>query len=177
MDSGRRHKTPESETRALLQHSRQWKLRNCFGSPCPHPLVTERVTQSSQVMQWVCITAAETQGFPGGADLPAVQEIWVRSLGQEDPLEKEMATHSRILAYRILWTEGTSGLPSMGLHRVGYDWSDLAAEAANTLAWRISWTEEPGWAPVHGVSESDTTKQLTLRKFKLRKPKSFVMSY
>ena len=38
-------------------------------------------------------------------NLPAMQDIWVQSLGQEDPLEKEMATHSRILAWRIPWTE------------------------------------------------------------------------
>ena len=45
--------------------------------------------------------------------LPAMWEIWVRSLGQEDPLEKEMATHSSILAWRILWTEELGGLQSM----------------------------------------------------------------
>ena len=42
-------------------------------------------------------------------NLPAVRETWDGSLGQEDPLEKEMAVHSRILAWRILWTEETSG--------------------------------------------------------------------
>ena len=48
------------------------------------------------------------RGFPGGTDvknLPAVRESWVQSLGQEDPLEKRMATHSSILAWRIPWTE------------------------------------------------------------------------
>ena len=48
------------------------------------------------------------------------------SLGQEDPLEKGMATHSSILAWRIPWTEESGGLQSMGLQRVGHDWSDLA---------------------------------------------------
>ena len=43
-------------------------------------------------------------------NLPAKQEIWVRSLGQEDPLEKEMATHSSILAWEITWTEEPGGL-------------------------------------------------------------------
>ena len=47
-------------------------------------------------------------------NLPAVQETWVQSQGQEDPLEKEMATHSSILAWRILWTEEPGGLQSMG---------------------------------------------------------------
>ena len=47
--------------------------------------------------------------------LPAIQGTWVRSLGQEDPLEKEMATHSSILAWRIPWMEEPGGLQSMGL--------------------------------------------------------------
>ena len=47
-------------------------------------------------------------------NLPAMQETWVRSLGWEDPLEKEMATHSSILACRILWTEEPGRLQSMG---------------------------------------------------------------
>ena len=53
--------------------------------------------------------------------LPAVRETKVRSLGEEDPLEKEMATHSSTLAWKILWTEEPSGLQSMGLQRVGHD--------------------------------------------------------
>ena len=53
--------------------------------------------------------------------LPAIWETWVRSLGQEDPLEKEMATHSSILAWRIPGTEELGGLKSMGLQRVGHD--------------------------------------------------------
>ena len=53
--------------------------------------------------------------------LPAMQETWVRSLGQEDPLEKEMATHSSVLAWRISWTEKPGGLQSTGSQRVGHD--------------------------------------------------------
>ena len=52
--------------------------------------------------------------------LPTMQETWVQSLGQEDPLEKEMATHSSILAWRIPWTEEPGRL-TMGLQRVGHD--------------------------------------------------------
>ena len=51
-------------------------------------------------------------------NLPAMQETQVQLLGQEDPLEKGMATHSSILAWRIPWTEGPGGLQSMGLQRV-----------------------------------------------------------
>ena len=45
---------------------------------------------------------------------PTMQETWVRSLGQEDPLEKEMATHSIVLAWKVLWTEEPGGLQFMG---------------------------------------------------------------
>ena len=51
-------------------------------------------------------------------NLPAMWETWVRSLGQEDPLEKGMATHSNILAWRVPWTEEPGGLQSMGSQRV-----------------------------------------------------------
>ena len=54
-------------------------------------------------------------------NLPAVEESQVQSLGWEDPLEKEMATHSSILAWRILWTEEPGGLQSMGLQRAGWE--------------------------------------------------------
>ena len=53
--------------------------------------------------------------------LPAVQETRVQSLSQEDPLEKEMATHSSILAWRISWTEEPGRLQSMGSQRVRHD--------------------------------------------------------
>ena len=52
---------------------------------------------------------------------PAVQETRGRSLGQEDPLEKETATHSSILTWRIPWTEESGGLQSMGPQRIGHD--------------------------------------------------------
>ena len=52
-------------------------------------------------------------------NLPAMQETWVQSLGQEDSLEEGMATHSSILAWKISWTEEPGGLQSMGSQRVG----------------------------------------------------------
>ena len=52
---------------------------------------------------------------------PAMQETWVQSLGQEDTLEEEMATHSSILAWRIPWTEEPGGLQSMVSQRVRHD--------------------------------------------------------
>ena len=62
-------------------------------------------------------------GFPCSSvdeDLPAVQKTWVRSLGWEDPLEKEMVTHSSILAWKISWTEEPGGLKSIGSQRAGH---------------------------------------------------------
>ena len=53
--------------------------------------------------------------------LVAMQETWVQSLGQEDPLEKEMVTHSSILALKIPWTEKPGRLQSMGSQRVRHD--------------------------------------------------------
>ena len=50
-----------------------------------------------------------------------MQETWVQSLGQEGPLEKETATHSNILAWKLLWTEEPGGLQFMGSERVRYD--------------------------------------------------------
>ena len=54
-------------------------------------------------------------------NLPTMQETWVLSLGQEGPLQKRMATHSSILAWRIPWTEEPDGVQSIGLQRVGHN--------------------------------------------------------
>ena len=70
-------------------------------------------------------------------NLPAMQETQVQSLGQEDPLEKGMATHSSILAWRIPWTEEPGGLQSTGLQRVRHDW------ATNTTT--------TAWSPAHTI--------------------------
>ena len=53
--------------------------------------------------------------------LPIMQEIWIQSLGRKDLLEKEMATHSSILAWKIPWIEEPGTLQSMGLQKVGHD--------------------------------------------------------
>ena len=68
-----------------------------------------------------------SRGFPGGSAVenpPAVQETpetWVRSLGREDPLEKEMTTHSSVLAWGIPWTEEPGRIQLMGSHRAGHN--------------------------------------------------------
>ena len=64
------------------------------------------------------------KGFPSGStvkNLPVMQEMQVQSLGQEEPLEEGMETHSSILAWRIPWSEEPGRLQSVGLQRVGYD--------------------------------------------------------
>ena len=64
--------------------------------------------------------------------LPAMRETWVRPLGWEDPLEKEMANHSSILAWRIPWTEDPGRLQSMGSQRLGHDWATSHSLPQNT---------------------------------------------
>ena len=76
-------------------------------------------------------------GFPGGSvvkNLPTMQETQVPSLGWEDSLEKEMATHSSIPAWEILWTEEPGGLQFMRLQRVRHDLADsyCCTEETNT---------------------------------------------
>ena len=71
------------------------------------------------MIKWI-----DAMGFSGGSvvkNLPTMQEKWVQSLGQEDPLEKEMATCSSIPAWEIRWTEEPGRLRSMGLQRVGHN--------------------------------------------------------
>ena len=75
---------------------------------CKIPWTEEPGIRASLVVQWV-------------KNPPAMQETWVLSLGQEDPLEKGMATYSSILVWRIPWTEETGGLQSMGSQRVRHD--------------------------------------------------------
>ena len=73
-----------------------------------HELTARRINGASLVAQMV-------------KRLPTMQRTWVQSLGWEDPLEKEMATHSSALAWKIPWTEERGRLQSMGSQRVGHD--------------------------------------------------------
>ena len=80
---------------------------------------TERLTHTYMVLKGASLVAQMVK------NLPAVLKTWVQSLGQEDPLEEEMATHSTVLAWRSPWTEEPGKLQSMGLHRVRHDWINL----------------------------------------------------
>ena len=80
-------------------------------------------------------------------NLPAVQGAWVWFLGQEDPLKKGMATHSRILAWRIPWIEKTGGLQSKGLQRVGNNWATDTHRCVYVLGYSV--TSDSLWP--HGL--------------------------
>ena len=75
-----------------------------------------------------------------------MQEIWVRSLGQEDPLEKAMASHSSTLAWKIPWMEEPGGLQSMGSLRVGHDWA-TSLSLCTFMHWRRKWQPTPVFLP------------------------------
>ena len=90
---------------------------------------------------------------------PAMPDTWLQSLGREDPLQKGMAAPSRMLAWKIPWTEEPGGLQSMVLLRVRHDFTltfhfhALEKEMAthfSVLAWRIPGTGEPGGLPSMG---------------------------
>ena len=85
----------------------------------PHSYVS-----SSSSMVGLTVTSSKTPLVAQMVKrLSTVQETWVRSLGWEDPLEKEMAIHSSTLAWKIPWTEEPGRLQSRGLQRVGHDWA------------------------------------------------------
>ena len=67
-------------------------------------------------------------------NLPAMQKTWVQSLGREDPLEKEMATHSSTLTWRIPWTEEPGRIQSMGSQSVGHNWATYTQVHAHSGA-------------------------------------------
>ena len=74
-----------------------------------------------------------------------MQETWVRSLGQEDPLEKGMTTHSSVLARRIQWTEEPGRLQSMGLQRVRHDWTTNILSSQNFSSLNMHAFFIPSW--------------------------------
>ena len=92
-----------------------------------------------------------------GKHLPAMQETWVWSLGQEDPLEKEMAIYSSTLAWKIPWTEKPSRLQSMGLQRVGHDWATSLSFFLSTWFFSLYWNLTFSWAlsysPIQIITE------------------------
>jgi len=78
-----------------------------------------RVLRCSRLWSWL----KQCPGSSVVKRLPTMRDTWVRSLGREDPLEKEMAPHSSIHAWKIPWTKEPGGLQSIRLQRVGHDWA------------------------------------------------------
>ena len=104
----------------------------------------------------------------------AMQESWAWSLDWEDHLEKEMATHSNVLAWKIPWTEEPGRLQSMGSRRVGHDWT-TSLSLFTFMHWKRKWQPTPVLSPgkFHGrrslvdyspwvCKELDKTEQLTV---------------
>ena len=91
-----------------------------------YPCHSERTSMDTLLLAAVPKTSQVALVAKNRLLMQEMWEMWVRSVGREDPLEKEMTTHSSILAWRIPWTEEPGGLQSMGSQRVGDDWSSLA---------------------------------------------------
>ena len=95
---------------------------------------------------------------------PAMQETWVCSQGWEDLLEKEKATHSSILAWRIPWTEQPGGLPSTGLQRLRHNWATftLRKSVSRFLIASYQHGTHPPYSAFYHVSEQCRSNSLTL---------------
>ena len=101
------------------------------GMPLPSPgELSDPGTESMSPATAVCLVAQTVKS------LPKTRETQVQSLGREAPLEKEMATHSRVLAWRIPWMEEPGGLQSMGSQRVGLFLQRVGHDWANSLSWQ-----------------------------------------
>ena len=86
-----------------------------------------------------------------------MQETWVRSLGEEDPLEKEMATHSSTLAWKIPWMEKPCRLQSMGSQRVGHEW----AISLSLFFYVFTWLDHLFFLVLNNILFSECTSLLT----------------
>ena len=115
------------------------------------------------------------QGTQTVKNLPAMQKTQLRSLGQEDPLEKGMATHSRILTWRIPWTEEPGGLQSMGLQTVRHDWAINVhtrgkREVQNRSyphAFEATWPWSTSWSQTSCLQNCETINSCCLSHLKM----------
>ena len=126
-----------------------WDLSGSGIEPMSPVLTEKAMATHSSTLAWK-IPRTEEPGRLQSVGSLRVEHDWTTSLScftfmfHFHALEKEMAPHSSALAWRIPGTGEPGGLPSMGSHRVGHDWSDLAAAAAPVLVGRFFTTEPPG---------------------------------
>ena len=110
-------------------------IHQCFLNSIFHQMII--------VLLWISnILSIALLGFPGGSvikNLPANEEMWVWSLGEEDPLEKEVATHSSILAWEIPWTEKWAGHRSQGHKRLRHDLVTKQQQQNSFITLSITW--------------------------------------
>ena len=99
-------------------------------------VITHATFISSVSLVWASLVAQRLKRLPG------MQETRVRSLGWEDSLEKEMATHSSIHAWRLPWTEEPGRLQSTGSQRVGHDWASSLSLYLHSAAQSVVYSEE-----------------------------------
>ena len=135
---------------SLIKHS--VAIENCY---CNRKLLLLDV--SPTVNSWLHHCPSEIHSINSLVvqmvkNLPAMQETWVQSLGQEDPLEKGMATHSSVLVWRIPWTKEPGELQSMGLQRVRHDWASYTHTVAVLILEKIAvltWFLLMHWEKMH----------------------------
>ena len=111
---------------------------------------------STQTIAQVNAEQGTRRGFPGVLEIKNMPANAGDIRGREDPLGKEMATHSSILTWRIPWTEKSGGLQSIGVHRVGDDWSNLTCTHARDKRERDH-VGRMSEFPCHGFQKSDLT--------------------
>ena len=119
---------PLEKEMATLSSILAWRIREGNSAPLQYSCLENPMDRGA----WKAVVHGVAEGRTRLSDFTFTFHFYA--------LEKEMATHTSVLAWRIPGTGEHGGLLSMGSHRVGHDWSDLAAAAA----WRILWTEEPG---------------------------------
>ena len=110
-----------------------WLIWNCLYKSDTWFYLKNQKTQQ----HWTQIPTLSSGTFPGGSEGKnlSVQKMWVQFLGQEHPLEKEMVTHSSILAWRIPWTEEPGGLQSAGVQKSRTRLSSLRMATCNEGEW------------------------------------------
>ena len=117
-----------------------WATREAFSSTAEAYIGAGTMVNSlsSSAQNWVQVHQQASLVAQTAKLLPIMQETWVRSLGREDPLEKEMATHSSILAWKIPWTNEHGRLQSVRLQRAGHEWTTSLSLHTNNWASQVA---------------------------------------